>query len=83
MSATLTVTPVPDGWDVILDCRHGTTRVALLNPGAAGLERNDAVRLALATHLQEQQHCRCIRRLWKRVFGARLGEVVLVRGGGG
>lgn len=83
MSATLSVTPVRDGWDVILDYKHGTTCVALLNPSAAGLGRQDALRLALATHLQEQQQCRCIRRLWKRVFGARLGEVMLVRGGGG
>lgn len=80
MSATLSVTPAPrSGWHAVLDCTHGTTHVAVLNPEAAGLQRQDAVRLALLRHYAETR-CRCARRLWRRAFGAPLGQVVLVRG---
>jgi hypothetical protein len=82
--ATLTVTPFPrldlDAQLVVLACPHGTTRVAWANaPGGFQVDEAMAIRGALARHYGEEQ-CRCVRRLWRKHFGAPLGEMVLVEG---
>lgn len=81
--ARVMIDPVPGAGpadrQVTVDCAHGTTRVYLLNAAVAGLDQDDAVRLALARHYQAER-CRCARRAWRRAFGAPLGEAVLVRG---
>jgi hypothetical protein len=82
--ATLTITPLPvevgTARQVVLDCRHGTTRIlACEHPNGVQISEDDAVRVALARH-HEAEGCRCTRQLWRQYFGAVLGELVLVRG---
>ena len=64
---------------VVLDCEHGTTKCWFVNPpGSAILDDESVTRVALVRHHQEEQ-CRCIRRLWRRMFGTPWPEVPLVR----
>ena len=84
-TATLQIHDLPElgptGRRVVLDCKHGTTRVMSVNapPPALQLAEEDNVRMALLKHYAEER-CRCVRRLWRRFFGCELGELALVRG---
>ena len=86
-TATLTVDDLPelgrDGRRVVVDCKHGTTRVWSANAPPPGLQLSgeDSARMALLKHYAEER-CRCIRKLWRRYFDCELGEIALARAGG-
>jgi len=83
MAATLDVQPWPgldDAAIVVLDCKHGTTRIGYANAeNSIRIDHEVAIKMALARHYAERR-CRCIRFLWRRHMGAELGELVLARG---
>jgi hypothetical protein len=70
--ATFTVTPAPElgsgGKSLVLDCLHGTTRLALIAAGAR-IPEMDLLRLALARH-DAEEHCACTAPLWQRCAAA-------------
>jgi hypothetical protein len=82
--ATLEFHPLPEvsplARMIVLDCEHGTTRVAI-GEHAHGphIDDADAVCMALARHHAEEG-CRCTRRLWQQYFGAPLGQIILAQG---
>ena len=72
MSATPTALPAPDlapgARQIIVDCRHGTTTLAIVpprDPGAYKPYEAACVRLALLKHWSEEG-CNCTRQLRKR-----------------
>jgi hypothetical protein len=64
--------PGPDDRVIVIDCPHGTTTVALLNPAAAGLGDAYGVVVCLAEH-DAQEGCGCTAHLWRR-YGVREGS---------
>jgi hypothetical protein len=66
---------------VVIDCKHGTTRALLINPPVGfQLTDDDAVRTALVRHHVEEQ-CGCLKRLWRQYFGCEWPEIALARSG--
>ncbi len=77
---TLSLPSIEDGALIVLDCKHGTTRVAYANAdNGFRLDRDTAIKMALMRHYGEER-CHCIRRLWREHLGSELGEMVLVKG---
>ncbi len=77
---TVVLPSIEDSAMLVLDCKHGTTRVAYANAdNGFRIDRDLAIRMALLRHYGEEG-CRCIRKLWREYMGAELGEVVMARG---
>jgi hypothetical protein len=70
----------PGGKRAVVDCRHGTTTVHLMQPPEGGpLTDGDVIRVALVQHF-DAEGCACISELWQRYWGTTLGELPRLRG---
>jgi hypothetical protein len=71
MRAVLTIRPFPGvagTRELEVDCRHGTTRVFMIQPAGVVLDEALAIRLALAEH-DAQEGCGCTASLWAKYSG--------------